>query len=79
MPVLAFYGGKDVQVPPRQSAPVLRDLLSDNPDATVRVFPGLNHLMQPATTGGLEEYGAIETTISPTVLELVTSWLKARF
>ncbi len=79
VPVLAFYGGKDIQVPPQQSAPVLRDILSDKADATVRVFPNLNHLMQPATTGGFEEYAQIETTLSPAVLELVTSWLEARF
>lgn len=79
VPVLAFYGGKDIQVPPRQSAPVLRDILSDKADATVRVFPDLNHLMQPARTGGLEEYATIETTLAPSVLERVTSWLKARF
>lgn len=79
VPVLAFYGGKDIQVPPRQSAPVLRELLSDNTDATVRVFPNFNHLMQPATTGGFEEYAQIETTLSPAVLELVTNWLAARF
>jgi len=79
VPVVAFYGGKDVQVPPRQSAPVLRKLLFDNTDATVRVFPNLNHLMQPAKTGGFEEYAETQTTLSPAVLELVTSWLKARF
>lgn len=79
VPVLAFYGGKDVQVPPRQSAPVLRRILSDKADATIRVFPDLNHLMQPAATGGLEEYAQIETTLAPAVLELVTDWLGARF
>lgn len=79
VPVLAFYGGKDVQVVARQSAPALRDILSDKADATVRVFPNLNHLMQPATTGGFEEYARIETTLAPVVLELVTSWLTARF
>lgn len=79
VPVLAFYGGKDIQVPPSQSAPVLRDILSNKADATVRVFPDLNHLMQPARTGGLEEYATIETTLAPSVLERVTSWLKARF
>lgn len=79
VPVLAFYGGKDVQVSAQQSVPVLRELFADKADATVQVFPNLNHLMQPAITGGFEEYAQIETTLSPAVLELVTSWLKARF
>ena len=79
VPVLAFYGGKDIQVPSRQSVPVLRDLLADKADVTVRVFPELNHLMQPATTGDFEEYAASETTLAPVVLELVTNWLAERF
>ena len=78
-PVLAFYGGKDLQVPATQSDPALRERFADHPDATVRTFPGLNHLMQPATTGSLDEYAQIETTISPEVLDLITGWLHARY
>ncbi len=79
VPVLAVYGGRDLQVPPAQSEPVLRSLLAANPDATVQTFPTLNHLMQPATTGSPTEYAAIETTIDPQVLELYVSWLQQRF
>jgi uncharacterized protein len=79
IPVLAFYGSLDLQVPASQSESVMKDLLADNPDATVVTLEGLNHLMQPATTGGLEEYAQIETTVAPEVLELVTSWLTERF
>jgi uncharacterized protein len=76
VPVLAFFGGKDLQVPPEQSEPAMRELLAGDPGATVRVLPGLNHLMQPAITGSPVEYGAIETTIAPEVLDLVTGWLR---
>jgi uncharacterized protein len=79
IPVLAFYGGLDIQVPPSQSESVMKNLLANNPDATVQTFEGLNHLMQPAMTGALEEYAEIETTIAPEVLELITSWLEERF
>ncbi|MGH3839643.1 MAG: alpha/beta hydrolase family protein, partial [Pseudonocardiaceae bacterium] len=79
IPVLALFGGKDLQVPPAQSEPVLRKRLADNPDVTVRTFPQLNHLMQPATTGALDEYARIETTISPEVLDAVTQWLQLRY
>lgn len=50
-----------------------------DPDVTTRTFPGLNHLMQPTTTGAVTEYGTIETTIDPQLLELVRSWAVARF
>ncbi len=78
MPVLAFYGGKDHQVPPDQSAPLAQQYLSADPDADVHVFDGLNHLMQPAGTGSPAEYPAIETTIAPEVLDYVTAWLTRR-
>ena len=79
VPVLAFFGGADLQVPAGQNEPLMRSLLSGAPDATVRTLPGLNHLMQPAGNGGLDEYATIDTTIDPSALELVRSWLTQRF
>ncbi|WP_051027228.1 alpha/beta hydrolase family protein [Nocardia higoensis] len=78
IPVLAFYGGKDLQVLASQNEQPARDLLAANPDATVHVFPDGNHLMQPANTGNLDEYASIETTIDPRVLAFVTDWLTGR-
>src|SRR5690606_24091759 len=77
IPVLAFFGGKDLQVPAAQSEQPARDLLAGT-DATVHVFPGANHLMQPANTGNLDEYATIETTVDPQVLAFVTDWLAGR-
>ncbi|MFD1534465.1 alpha/beta hydrolase family protein [Pseudonocardia aurantiaca] len=76
VPVLALFGGKDLQVPPSQSEPAMRALLAGNPAATVRVLPGLNHLMQPAATGSPTEYASIETTMAPEALDLITGWLQ---
>ncbi|MEU1544666.1 alpha/beta fold hydrolase [Nocardia sp. NPDC005745] len=78
VPVLAFFGGKDLQVPPAQSEQPMRDHLAADPDATVHVFPGLNHLMQPTETGRPSECSTIETTIAPEVLDYVTGWLRQR-
>jgi fermentation-respiration switch protein FrsA (DUF1100 family) len=77
--VLAIFGGADLQVPAGQNEPAMRTQLAGNPDATVRTLPGLNHLMQPAVTGGFDEYGSIDTTIAPQALDLVRSWLTQRF
>ena len=81
VPTLAFYGGLDFQVPAEQSEGPMREALAaaGNPDATVVTFPGLNHLMQPATTGNIDEYGVIDVTIDPVVLETITNWLQERF
>ncbi|GAA5062520.1 alpha/beta hydrolase family protein [Nocardia callitridis] len=78
VPVFAFYGGHDLQVPAAQSEQPMREHLAADPDATVHVFPGLNHLMQPAPTGNPSEYAGIETTVAPEVLTYVTDWLDQR-
>ena len=78
-PVLAVYGGKDLQVPADQSVPPLTALLGANQDATITTIPELNHLMQPAVTGLPGEYQSIETTLSTEFLDLLSQWLAARY
>jgi pimeloyl-ACP methyl ester carboxylesterase len=81
VPVLALFGGRDVQVPPAQSTgPMVTAFrAAGNRDATVRVFPDLNHLFQHAETGLITEYGRIEETLAPEVLAAITDWIAARF
>lgn len=74
-PMLAVFGGKDLQVPADQNAAALS---RHKPDAEVVVLPGLNHLFQPAETGLPTEYGQIETTLDPSVIETVVDWVAAR-
>ncbi|GAD81817.1 alpha/beta hydrolase [Nocardia asteroides NBRC 15531] len=78
IPVLAFFGDKDQQVPATQNEPPMRANLAGAPDPTVHTFPGVNHLMQPTDTGKPSEYATIETTIDPAVLTYVTDWLTQR-
>lgn len=79
-PILALLGGKDLQVPADENAAVIRAALEEggNPDATVEVLEGLNHLFQRAGTGAPAEYAQIEETIAPSALERVSSWILAR-
>ncbi len=81
VPVLALFGEKDFQVDAKVNAEALRTALAagGNPDHEVRSFPGLNHLFQHAETGSLSEYGAIEETLSPEVLETIGNWIVTRF
>ena len=76
-PVLALYGSKDLQVPPSQNLPVMKAALSrgGNKDFRAEVIPDLNHLFQHATTGSPNEYGGIEETMAPVVLDDVSSWI----
>ncbi len=78
LPVLAMIGSKDVQVPPDQNLPALREALKDDPETTIVELPGLNHLFQTAKSGSPSEYGDIEETMSPTALELVAHWVLER-
>jgi uncharacterized protein len=50
-----------------------------NPDVTLRKVPGLNHLFQTAKTGSPSEYATIDETMSPALLDAVTSWINERF
>ena len=81
VPVLALFGEKDLQVPPDQSAEEVRAALirGGNPDATIHVMPGLNHLFQEADTGSPSEYQSIEETFNEKALSTVSDWIAARF
>lgn len=74
VPVLALFGEHDLQVSASQNAPVMQALLQ-HPSSETLILPGLNHLFQPTTTGRISEYLQIKTTIDPSALEALTSWL----
>lgn len=77
VPVLALNGGLDLQVDAEQNLTAIADSLErgGNDDVTIHLLPGLNHLFQQATTGLIGEYGSIEQTIAPEVLDLVRDWI----
>jgi uncharacterized protein len=79
-PVLALDGNKDLQVSAAENLPLIRDALTQagNKDVTTTEMPGLNHLFQHAESGTPAEYGAIEETISPEVLQTITDWIAKR-
>lgn len=72
IPALIIYGGKDCQVPPVLNAGYARQLAKH---AKVTEYAGLNHMMQHAETGYVEEYATIEETISPEVLSDIVSFI----
>lgn len=73
-PVLALFGGKDLQVSVAYNAPIM-DKVLNNKESKVIVFPDLNHLFQPAKTGLPEEYVQIDTTFDETVMKAIVDWL----
>ncbi len=76
-PVLALNGTLDLQVWHEQNLPEIEKALrAGGADVTVRAYPGLNHLFQPATTGSDAEYATIEITFDEAVLRDIVEWIK---
>ena len=75
-PVFALNGDLDCQVIASQNLTAIRQLLPKSKKNLVKEYPGLNHLFQHCTTGIPTEYGEIEETISPEVLQDIASWIK---
>jgi len=75
-PVYAINGEKDCQVNYATNLPIIKKYISKkSPLNKVESFPNLNHLFQECETGLLDEYGKIEQTISPKVLNNILLWI----
>ena len=79
-PVLALFGGKDLQVEPSLNRPVLEAALArgGNRQVSVRVYPDANHLFQKAVTGSPAEYATLEKVFVPGLLDDIASWITAQ-
>jgi len=77
-PILIVQGELDTQVDPKNA-----DLLAEaarqrkNAVADVVKVPGVNHLLASATTGEMDEYGALKDKhVAPAVTQAILSWLQ---
>ena len=79
-PVLIIQGDLDTQVAPHHAdklGELARARKKDAGPVEVVHLPGVNHLLVPATTGEVKEYGELkQPTISPEVASTITAWLK---
>lgn len=77
VPVLAVFGGLDLQVAPSLNVgPVTAALThAGNADSAVVVLPTGNHLFQTASTGLPAEYGALDDEMGPAVSAVIGDWL----
>jgi alpha-beta hydrolase superfamily lysophospholipase len=71
-PFLAINGTLDTQVDSGKNLGVIR---ATTKKAEVKELPGLNHLLQHATTGEVAEYSEIRETIAPEVLEIIKEFI----
>ena len=77
IPVLAINGSKDFQVDATTNLEGFNKGLTKakNKKFETLNFEGLNHLFQECKTGAFAEYAEIEQTISPKVLDKMSSWI----
>lgn len=76
-PCLILNGTKDTQVEAAANLNAIEFALrrAGNKDYEVHALPSQNHLFQECESGGLSEYGKIETTISTETLDLLLLWI----
>lgn len=77
IPALALYGSNDTQVPPKYNMQPVKEALQKSKSGNYEVvlMQDLNHLFQQSKTGQISEYPEIEETMSPKVLEKISSWI----
>ena len=75
---LALNGDKDIQVLSKSNLQALEAALKNGKAKSYEIheLKGLNHLFQECIKCTTYEYVELDQTISPTVLDLMTSWLK---
>src|SRR3954470_2260984 len=77
-PILIVQGELDAQVEPK-NADVLEAMAKKRKNGTVDVVkvPGVNHLLTPATTGEVDEYGSLrEKHVAASVPQPIATWLQ---
>jgi alpha/beta superfamily hydrolase len=77
-PVLAMNGEKDLEVNAGVNLKGIEAGLikGGNQTVTLRTFPGLNHLFQHCNSCTIAEYGSLDETINPAVLEFMVRWIQ---
>jgi uncharacterized protein len=77
-PVLALFGGRDMQVIAHINRPALEVVLAEHDDATISTLPSANHLFQNAATGAPDEYAMLPDAFVEGLSVTIATWIKAR-
>ena len=78
-PVLILHGEKDYQVPVAEAEKTAAAVRAGgNRDVTVRVFPGMNHLLLPHAGVGFSYEKLPSVTVPAEVMGAIADWLAAR-
>ena len=76
VPILAINGTLDVQVWHEQNLPAIEAAVkAGGGEVEIAQFEGLNHLLQPTTTGAVEEYAIIDITMDEAPMEKIAEFI----
>ena len=80
-PVLVLNGDKDLQVLSKDNLKTYKEIFTKSrlDDYQLTELKNHNHLFQHCTTGLPTEYGQIEESFSPEVLEMIANWINKKF
>tara|TARA_B100001059_G_C17717723_1_gene518930 strand:- start:541 stop:1074 length:534 start_codon:yes stop_codon:yes gene_type:complete len=77
VPVLAVNGTLDTQVSPDLNLGAIESAIEEGGgEIEIMRLEGLNHMLQPAKTGGVDEYALIDVTMDEQSLAKITTWLR---
>ena len=72
IPALAIFGSLDMAIDPIANEKQIKGL---NDQIDIKVFKGVNHLMQEANTGSPMEYVFLPTSFSDQVIDKIINWI----
>jgi len=75
IPMIVLNGNLDLQVNAADNLTAIKKALKNNPKAQIKSIENLNHLFQESLSGEISEYYTNTQTISPEVLEIISSWI----
>jgi len=77
-PILSIIGSKDFQVPSESNTKGFETHLSDSSreKSELHIAEGLNHLLQKCNKCNFAEYGDLDETIHPSVLDMIVKFIQ---
>lgn len=79
-PVFVLQGDKDVQVSVEKDFNQYQEILKDHPNASCKLYPGLNHMFMKAIYGTIkdiwEEYN-VPQTVDETIIGDIAKWIQS--
>jgi len=74
-PIFVFQGDKDFQVNPSKDFEGYRELLGNRPKATLKLYPGINHVLTDSHATGTAKDYKVPGIVSPQITNDIAAWI----